>query len=600
MTDPKQPAGGPDEARSTSLAYAQALKYGQDLQRLYLAERERRRELEHANSLLTTVFDSAPDGLLVLDDSYTIVAANPMLARLLETTREALVGAALASAFPLAAASSVIDALSSARGTEISTEIVLHRPVTRALAVIAARLEASGQPGWVLSFRDQTERRRLEYQKVEFVNIAAHELRTPLTSVMGLGELLREILPPDCDPDVRECVEGVVRGAHRLAGIVDQLVEFAQLTEGSIYTSGESEVLALVNDVLASARERAEAREVSLRVESALGGATPVPGNPMLLRAALLQLVMNGITFNRPGGAVTVKLGTSGGSLHIDVVDTGIGIPQAEVDGVLQPFVQVEDHNIRRVGGLGLGLPIVEHAITRLSGQVSIDSQLDAGTHVRVVVPLSQPEQDELAAMQARLDASNQQLMNYAQDLSRLRRGLEEQIVETLNGLLLAAGAADEARRVRFERTVSLARQLADDMDLSARGWTAIWVAAALHELVFAGTHHLGRGSWLGSLQQERAGGELVVPLLGDALAILAARGEHYDGSGEPGNRVGSEIPLEARLLAAVHTYERLTAPGEGALNYEDTAHQLRQRAGSVLDPAIVERLLRLTAPRAS
>jgi len=108
-----------------------------------------------------------------------------------------------------------------------------------------------------------------------------------------------------------------------------------------------------------------------------------------LLRAALYQLLLNAINFNKAGGYIHVHADFHNDQLYIDVVDSGIGIAQTELETIFQAFHQVEDHNTRSKNGLGLGLSIAQGAISKLSGTLSVESVLGEGTTFHIQLPLN-------------------------------------------------------------------------------------------------------------------------------------------------------------------------------------------------------------------
>lgn len=375
------------------LAHQQALKYGEDLRRIYLAEKAKRQELELANQLLSAVFASTPDGLVVLNDDLEIQQANPVFLQLVERDAAEVEGQFLENVLPYPELLNEIRAMPSENQGRVEFEVNVEQPVRRSLLISIARLQAGQRTGWVLSLHDQTERKRLEYQKIEFVNIAAHELRTPLSALIGLSEMVLESAEAARDEDLRECLTGIYNSGVRLAHTVNELLAFAQLSRGSLQEPDMSgfELAPFIDDMVSELASHAEEKDVSLYFDPA-GANIEMQVNPVLLRAAIFQLIVNGINFNQPGGSVYVTVENLGQQVRIAIADNGIGIPQADIDAIFQPFYQVEEHSIRRVGGLGLGLSIVQHAIAQLGGEMAVDSVLKVGTTFTLTLPVSQGE----------------------------------------------------------------------------------------------------------------------------------------------------------------------------------------------------------------
>ncbi|RMF31748.1 MAG: ATP-binding protein, partial [Chloroflexi bacterium] len=105
------------------------------------------------------------------------------------------------------------------------------------------------------------------------------------------------------------------------------------------------------------------------------------------LRKALIHILDNAITYNKPQGEVRVTLSQEEGVHLITVADTGIGIPQVELSRIFEPFYQVEEHNTRRYGGLGLGLAIARRAVELHGGRIWAESRLNEGSTFYIALP---------------------------------------------------------------------------------------------------------------------------------------------------------------------------------------------------------------------
>ncbi|HXV44495.1 MAG TPA: ATP-binding protein [Anaerolineae bacterium] len=407
-------------------AYAQAQAYGRDLARLYALEKERRNELERTSQKLQAIFDTVPTGLAVVDNSLTIVEANPRFLALFEQTAECI-GQPLATLLPVEA---LVKSMASA-ATDVyksgSVEIEVAKPVSRTLLINLSPLGNSQD--WVLVFYDLTERQRLEGLKNEFINIAAHELRTPLAGVMGFVSVLKEDLKDSDNPMAQEIMGLILQSTERLKGIIDELVEFAAAQRGTTESLNITEISLnqLFHQSLRVLQQQIEAKGLLYRLELP-DDPLIVRGDHLILTEVIYHLLDNAVKFNKPQGQIiirvhdlpsaspsTEKFGQNG--VFIEIEDTGIGIPQTELDRIFDKFYQVEEHLIRAVGGLGLGLTIARRGIQRHGGQMWVSSQLGKGSIFRVMLPaISEPSN---VSIDNRLDVIHQQMLLYAQDMAR-------------------------------------------------------------------------------------------------------------------------------------------------------------------------------------
>jgi|GEM_PF-2036401 len=443
MDELDQPSG------DLELAHRQALKYGQDLARVYVAEKAKREELEVAYQVLSAIFASTPDGLVVLDDQYNITQANTAFVQLVEMTLQELVGRAINDILLTEELLPALEYLAADSSAPSEVDLTLTRPVKRSLHANIARLQSGRLRGWIIAVRDETRRKRMEHQKVEFINIAAHELRTPLGAVLGYSELLRDSNAEtnNLTADQKEYLDAILRGGQRLNNIVMELVQFADLTQGDIrpHEIVEFVLSELINSTADELRQAATDKRIALKIDA--DPLIKMRADSAWLRSALYQLILNAINFTLPGGEIRIKAEEEQNQVILRVSDNGIGIPKPDLETIFRPFFQVEGHDTRRVGGLGLGLSIARRAVTQLGGTISVDSTLNVGTTFTLELPTQQHSSNaaQLSAIQAELDSSQQQALVYARDMQRLYRQLQEtnRSLQTINTQL------DEANKLK-------------------------------------------------------------------------------------------------------------------------------------------------------
>lgn len=589
------------------LAHQQALKYGEDLRRVYLAEKAKRQELQLTNQLLSAVFESTPDGLAVLDDNLFIQRANPVFRRYVERPHGRIEGEALEDILPSDMLLTELRALATGRSTQTQFELNIEQPVKRSFAVNVARLKAGQQHhGWVLSLHDQTARKRLEYQKVEFINIAAHELRTPLSSIIGLSELILDSLNEQEieDDDMVACTEGIHRSGFRLANVVDQLVAFAQLSEGSLQPGGSTRVSIsdLILEIMEQLEPRAEEKNVMLftnfpetEVEVTL--------DATLLRAALYQIMLNGISFNEPGGTVTITVDRSDEFVVISVADTGIGIPQADLESIFRPFFQVEEHSTRNVGGLGLGLSIVNNAVSQLGGELAVDSRLGEGTTFRMMLPIRYAYATmTLDDMEAKLEETHQQSLRYAEDVRALYNHIQSHFLDTLSAVIESFESQDLYLEGHTARVSQLVGEMAALLNLDERQRRRLMTATCVHDIGKVGApeevlYHVEDPALRPQAVREHIERlqTILSPLkfLEDVTPIAVGSHERYNGEGYPDGLAEDDLPIEAQILGLANAYDYLVTPkpDHDPISSDEALATLHDQAGIDWAPDVIAAL---------
>jgi two-component system phosphate regulon sensor histidine kinase PhoR len=147
-------------------------------------------------------------------------------------------------------------------------------------------------------------------------------------------------------------------------------------------------IQAALDSAVRTLESEAAVRGVSLRAGEL--DASRVMGHRIRLEQAFVNLLDNAVKFNRPGGEVQIKTHRTGdGKVRVIVSDTGIGIPSEDLPRIFERFYRVDKARSREVGGTGLGLSIVKHVIERMSGTITVDSQLGKGSTFIVTLPLA-------------------------------------------------------------------------------------------------------------------------------------------------------------------------------------------------------------------
>ena len=229
--------------------------------------------------------------------------------------------------------------------------------------------------------------------KSEFLANMSHEIRTPLTAILGFtdeliseAERTGEAVGPD------PALLTVRRNGHHLLAIVNDILDLARIEAGKLTIDSQPcPPLRVVGDVVALLRPRAV--EKQLRLDVRLRGAVPesVQTDATRLHQILVNLVGNAIKFTEHGG-ITLRLehlapaeGRSASLLAIDVVDTGIGLGNADPARIFEAFAQGDASLTRRFGGTGLGLTISRALARLLGGDITVESA-SAGSVFRATV----------------------------------------------------------------------------------------------------------------------------------------------------------------------------------------------------------------------
>ncbi|MCR6033376.1 PAS domain S-box protein [Nocardioides sp. zg-579] len=234
--------------------------------------------------------------------------------------------------------------------------------------------------------------RELDRAKDAFVSSVSHELRTPITSILGYLELLADGSYGALSPPQATALQRVSANSDRLLSLIDELLTLSRLSEDGLALSSRAfdlrEVVQEGYGVVAPAWEHR-------RLDVSLG----LPSEPVLfvgdrdmLERVVVNLLGNAVKFTPEGGSVEVCLevadrGVAGPEIHLDVRDTGMGIPTHEIQQLFSRFFRSSLAQERAIPGSGLGLSITRAIIEKHGGVIDVESVVDRGTLFRVRLP---------------------------------------------------------------------------------------------------------------------------------------------------------------------------------------------------------------------
>ncbi len=344
---------------------------------------------QQANALfgaggLRPVWERAPLGLLVLDETGACRYANPYARRLL--------GLEIASAhLPDTGWGYLLEVDRLAARSE-----VVPAGRYRTVALDEGRFAQWWLTPWqectLVFLLDMTTPHQVEQAARFLISGLSHELRTPLATLLTHLEVLR--LPHIPDETRQQSIHLMQVEARRMAGLVHDMLELGRLETSAELERRPVDLLAVVEAALAQVRPQAEARQMALSLQAD----TPLPpvlGDADRLKQVFLNLLDNAVKYSRPGDRVVVCLQPtpSGDGVACAVCDTGPGIPAEHLPHVTRRFYRAAPDEIE---GSGLGLTLVAEILRRHQSRLEMDSRsegAETGTCARFVLP-ALPEEE--------------------------------------------------------------------------------------------------------------------------------------------------------------------------------------------------------------
>ncbi|AMV29935.1 Sensor histidine kinase YycG [Gemmata sp. SH-PL17] len=346
------------------------------------------RLLDHDREQLRAILSGMVEGVIAIDDKRRVLFANERAGQLLEFDPRKAVNEPLCDVTRLAPFHTVVE--NGLTTTEPHREeFDVPGSGGRHMEVYVSRFPGHGMPGAVVVVNDTTEIRRAERMRQDFVANASHELKTPLAVIKSSVEAL--IDGASEDPDILAAfLEQVAREADRLADLIKDMLSLSKIESGSLALEPRVVVLdRAITDCVERHHPRAETKTLTMVEKPPSDAPANVAAwaDPDALRQVMDNLVDNAIKYTPNGGRITVRWGATTETVSFEVEDTGIGIPETDVNRVFERFYRVDKARGRAEGSTGLGLSIVKHLVQAMRGQVRVNSKLGKGTTFRVTLP---------------------------------------------------------------------------------------------------------------------------------------------------------------------------------------------------------------------
>lgn len=336
------------------------------------------REMQRRQREFRTITENMQEGILVLDTRGEVLSYNTGAMRLMGVEH--------------ISEKENIYALNRSEGFRTCVEAALHgkhEEITmergnRCYQLLANPVvEDNTVAGAVLVLFDNTEKAEREKLRREFTANVSHELKTPLTSISGFAEIIKNGMVRQ--EDVPRFAENIYQEAQRLISMVQDIIQLSRLDEGdSGMEKMPVDLAAIAQSAVSRLQPLAEQKHVTLQVEAE---SAQIIGVPHVLEEIIYNLCDNAILYNRENGSVHLQVKDEETQVSVTVTDTGVGIPYEEQQRVFERFYRVSRSRSKEVEGTGLGLSIVKHGAMLHNASVTLESEPEKGTVVRLVFP---------------------------------------------------------------------------------------------------------------------------------------------------------------------------------------------------------------------
>ena len=382
-------------------------------------------QLRQEERKLTAIVENLGEGLIVVEPAGRVLYVNPVAERLLNLGRTAgyqnfiavdtETGTISWTKQSMGAEPAITDTQtvnlkvlsSSQRAMEQHQAMIAELSVNgdqsnaemRVLRIIASQFsdESNKGAGTVYVFDDITHEYEVEQMKSEFVSLVSHELRTPLTSIIGFISLILDGKTGKINQKQYESLSRAHRQSERLAALINDLLDISRIEAGRIEMKRERvHIDRVAKRRIEELRPQADEKAITLLLDAN-------PTLPLLIADAdrvgqvFINLIGNAIKFTPNGGKVTVRIsesphnGSVSNGFHVEIIDTGPGIPPDERKKIFDKFQQLASTRTQQHGGTGLGLSIASGIVEAHGGKLWVDAgDNEQGCNFQFFIPLGQ------------------------------------------------------------------------------------------------------------------------------------------------------------------------------------------------------------------
>jgi signal transduction histidine kinase/CheY-like chemotaxis protein/HAMP domain-containing protein len=388
----------------------------------------RTRELAAASEQLTEAIESIPDGFSLFDENDRLVICNTNYRRMVDPDfavghGRVVPGVRFDEVLRRAVRAGLID---SARGCEeewIAERIRRHRQPSGLYSEqhaggrwVRTTERKTGNGYTVAIYTDVTELERARVaaeaaneSKSIFLAMMSHEIRTPMNGVLGMLDVLGQ---SRLSSEQRQMTGTIGESATALLRIIDDILDFSKIEAGELNIEA---VPFAVRDVAESAIDivqgAAEQKGLDLGLLVDRNAPKVVEADPVRLRQIIINLLSNAVKFTARGSVVVRVASPDSARLRFSVVDTGIGIPEDRRADLFKPFRQAEKSTTRRFGGTGLGLSISQRLVTRMGGEIGVESTVGRGSTFWFLLPIKVADADAVDGPIETLDLSGASIL---------------------------------------------------------------------------------------------------------------------------------------------------------------------------------------------
>jgi two-component system, OmpR family, phosphate regulon sensor histidine kinase PhoR len=345
-------------------------------------------EVTRQRNELNTILSSMLDAVLVVDQDERLVRFNSAAESLFHLDRANSIGLSIEE---VSRSTSFHQFIRKTLSFDLSVEdeIVFRDTENRYFHAFGKTLKNRHNHvyGILIVLHEETQIKKSETIRRDFVANVSHELKTPLTAIKGFVEALLEDDSTDHDK-VSRFLNIIQDRTNQMNALIDDLLSLARIENAKLKVNINMEMASVgmvVDAAAAACAAQAQEKGVEMVIDSTAKCKAEI--NPVLLEQAIVNLIDNAIKYSAAGRRIEIRCRQENKEILIEVQDFGCGIQETELPRIFERFYRVEKSRSRMQGGTGLGLAIVKHIVLHHHGKISVKSDFGKGTVFTIHLP---------------------------------------------------------------------------------------------------------------------------------------------------------------------------------------------------------------------
>lgn len=327
------------------------------------------------------ILDNMKDGLIFIDHKQNVIGLNESARELFDCKDKKKNLNIVHYTRNLQVINAVNDAIKLRKESRFDIILEDERVIAVHVSRVMKGVIEKNYGGAIILLIDVTSIRKNEELRENFFANASHELKTPITSIKGYSELLTSDIPYS-EEQKKEFLMRIQKESNNITSLINDILSISRIESGKGgLDKSEFNIKAMLEDMVKGFEPMAKENNIDINIfcEDII-----ITEEFSKFSTLFNNLISNALKYNIKDGKVCVTVAILENKLFIEVSDTGIGIPKVDQSRVFERFYRVDKGRSKKIGGTGLGLAIVKHIVNYYKGFITLESEVDKGTIIKI------------------------------------------------------------------------------------------------------------------------------------------------------------------------------------------------------------------------